>query len=143
MSKNKQAHGQNFDYSGTHQEEVGLLAIMCTMFRPHVFRGHLFKKLYAYYVLNEDKDIEFARYLFGKNGVKTEKHESRIMGRDNKKTVLRMRYKNSMGHVQNQDFIDDVYGAFTSFGLNGMNAEWRKLEGILTEQRAKYNELEK
>ncbi len=139
---NRQPRAKSFDYSGTRQEEVGLLAVMCAVC-PYVVRGRLFKKVYAYYILNEYRDIDFARYLFNKNSVKTEKHESRIMGLEHKQTVLRMRYKNSVGHTQNQEFIDDVYNAYTSFCLRGMDAEWKNLEEILSAQRAKYKDLEK
>ena len=140
---NTKPQAVKFDYSGSEKEEVGLLAIMCELFRPFIVRGHLFKTTYAYYVLNDDRDIEFARYLFGKNNVKTEKHESRIMGRDNKKTVLRMKYTNSFRHVQNTGFIDDVYARFSAFGLNGMDAEWKKLSDVLEREREKYNGLGK
>ena len=140
---NKKSHDGKFDYSGSVKEEIGLLAVMCALFRPFVVRGHLFKQTYAYYVLNDDRDIEFARYLFSKNNVKTEKHESRIMGRDNKKTVLRMKYTNSFGHVQNTGFIDNVYGRFSEFGLKGMDAEWKRLSDILEHERGKYNGLGK
>lgn len=142
-TNNTKSRDGKFDYSGSEKEEVGLLAVMCALFRPFVVRGHLFKQTYAYYVLNDDRDIEFARYLFTKNNVKTEKHESRIMGRDNKKTVLRMKYTNSFRHVQNIGFIDDVYARFSAFGLKGMDAEWKRLSDVLEREREKYNELEK
>ncbi|MCQ2571916.1 MAG: hypothetical protein MJ165_02885 [Alphaproteobacteria bacterium] len=140
---NTKSSNGKFDYSGSEKEEVGLLAVMCALFRPFVVRGHLFKQTYAYYVLNDDGDIEFARYLFTKNNVKTEKHESRIMGRYNKTTVLRMKYTNSFGHVQNIDFINDVYARFSAFGVKGTDAEWKRLNDVLEREREKYNELEK
>lgn len=142
-TNNTKSRDGKFDFSGTEKEEVGLLAVMCALFRPWVVKGRLFKKTYAYYILNDDRDIDFARYLFSKNSVKTEKHESRIMGRDNKKTVLRMQYKNTIGHVQNTDFIEDVYARFSAFGLKGMDAEWKRLSDVLEREREKYNELEK
>ncbi|MBO7053273.1 MAG: hypothetical protein J6W27_02460 [Alphaproteobacteria bacterium] len=140
-TNNTKSRDGKFDFSGTEKEEVGLLAVMCALFRPWVVKGRLFKKTYAYYILNDDRDIDFARYLFSKNNVQTEKHESRIMGRDNKKIVLRMKYTNFFG--QNTDFIEDVYARFSAFGLKGMDAEWKRLSDVLEREREKYNELEK
>lgn len=89
-----------------NQEDIALLAFMAVMCAPDIVVG-FFKRHYAYYVPRYNCDLEIAKSIFEKNGVKVRVHFSHIYtskGQD----VLRLNYKCSKNYNYDRMFFKKI-----------------------------------
>ncbi|MBO7645204.1 MAG: hypothetical protein J6S57_02785 [Alphaproteobacteria bacterium] len=54
----------------TDQEQIELLAAMCEICSPRIVKGLMIPRFQAEYVLRNDEDLEIAKFLFFKQGVR-------------------------------------------------------------------------
>ena len=87
------------------EEDVALLAHMCSVCYPHVRKKglFLFSPDYAYYVPNDKSDLDLAKEIFSKNGINMELHWSRLRS-DFGENVLRIEY----GLRVNNDYVENT-----------------------------------
>ena len=120
-----------------NDEDIKLLAIMnySYLIDGKMKLGGLFN--YSFYEPLIESDMDFARYLFEKNGVNVKKYSGRSFLWTSPKTVLRIRYKNTGKGNDTLDFFEKIDNAYAE--LSRSQEEWYKYQKILNERRQEYN----
>ena len=90
LFKSKPKSEEKVDFS---KEDVALLASMCSFCSPYVIKRTICVTHYAYYIPHRDNDLDLAKDLFERNGIRMQVHYSFIKSRQGQ-YVLRMKYKN-------------------------------------------------
>ena len=117
-------------------EDITLLAFMCSFCAPDVTKHGICSKHYAYYATTSIYDLDIAKYLFERNGIKMQVHHSHIRsskGQD----VLRMRYKNKNDYV-NKDFFSEILNEYEYLLTDTGRKEEEKFAQKLEQLRANY-----
>ena len=90
------------------EHDVNMLAIMCKYCRCNVVKhGHLTRSFYAYYISQDEADMEIAKKIFAKYGIHMEIHETRMLGSDKQK-ALRINYLFTLDPVAVKNEIKKV-----------------------------------
>lgn len=61
------------------EEDIDLLATMCLFCAPYVKKKGVCNKMYSYFIPQEEGFLELAEALFMKNGIKMERHRTKIL----------------------------------------------------------------
>lgn len=81
------------------ESDIDLLAFMCRLCEPKITKDGFLTRHYAYYVPQDEEDLEIAKDIFAANGIPVREHLSGILYGMAKQKVLRVDY----GDVANKD----------------------------------------
>jgi len=88
-------------------EDIAILAFMCVFCKKDVIKKGLFPVHYAYYIPDQEQDLDVAKMLFEQNGINVRAHYSHIrLGRG--QYALRMRYWCNKDYDKERNFFNDI-----------------------------------
>ena len=108
-----------------NDEDITLLAFMCSFCAPDVTKKGVWSKHYAYYIPTKAEYLDIAKDLFEKNGIDVQLHYSFIMSKHGQ-DVLRMRYKGKKDY--------ELYKGFFT-GILRKSEHWSKEEELKVAQQ--------